>query len=114
MYATFTGPVIGTAAVTAKVLYEGDGAAASHRTALWLAGALDSLTLPIDVSVPASRRVHRRPGMRIHLSRAMDRPEADILHPTAAPPRIRVEPALLDQCEPESETTTTHLVLSAV
>ncbi len=114
VYATFTGPVIGTTTVWAGVLYAGDGAAASHRTALWLAGVLDALPAQVDVSVPASRRVHRQPGVRVHLSRAMDRPAADLLHPAAAPPRIRVEPALLDQCELESKATTTHLVLSAV
>ena len=114
VYATFTGPVSDIASIWAAVLYSGPGAAASHRTALWLAGALDEMSLPVDVCVPASRRVHHQPGLRIHLSRAMDRPAAAILHPAAAPPRIRVEPAVLDQCDGETAAVTTHLVLSAI
>lgn len=114
VYATFTGPISERARVWSAVLAAGRGAAASHHTALWLGGLLDEPPTPVHVSIPASRRVVRQPGIRIHLSRALDRANPTVLHPAAAPPRIRLEAALLDQCETDTARQTTHLVLSAI
>ena len=113
IYATFTGPVSAHARIWSAVLYAGTGAAASHRTALWLGGLFDESVDPVHVSIPASRRVIRQPGIRVHLSHALDS-DLSILHPSATPPRIRLESALLDQCEHECADQTTHLVLSAI
>ena len=114
VYAMFTGPVDPRALVWAAVLYAGAEAVASHRTALWLAGVLDEPADPIHVSVPATRRVVRQPGLRIHLSRPLaDNPRAH-LHPSAAPPRTRLEVALLDQCDAETHAGAVHLVLTAI
>src|SRR6478752_1181796 len=98
VYATFTGPISAMARTWAAVLYAGSGAAASHRTALWLGGLFDDASDPVHVSIPASRRVLRQPGIRIHLSRHLDDPRQTFVHPSASPPRIRLESALLDQC----------------
>jgi hypothetical protein len=114
VYASFTGPVSATARTWAAVLYAGSGAAASHRTALWLGGLLDDAVDPVHVSIPASRRVLRQPGIRIHLSRPLDDPRQTIVHPSAHPPRVRLESALLDQCEHETAGQCAHLVLSAI
>jgi len=113
VYATFTGPVDPRASVWAAVLYAGHGAAVSHRTALWLDGLYDEPVVPIHVSVPAARRVAAQPGIRVHLSRALDAGR-DITHPSATPPRIRFEVSLLDQCEIETREGVTHLVLRAI
>jgi hypothetical protein len=114
VYASFTGPINATARTWAAVLYAGSGAAASHRTALWLGGLLDEAIDPVHVTIPASRRVLRQPGIRIHLSRPLDDPRQTIRHPSASPPRIRLENALLDQCEFETAGQSVHLVLSAI
>ena len=114
VYATFTGPVGPRAGVWAAVLYAGPGAAASHRTALWLAGLFDEHTAPVHISVPAARRVTAQPGIRVHLRRALGNDGRPITHPSAAPPRIRLEVSLLDQCETETREGTTHLVLRAI
>ena len=114
VYATFTGPVSPLARTWSAVLYAGQGAIASHRTALWLASVLDEPTDPVHVSIPASRRVLPQPNVRIHLSRALDDPHQRIVHPSSIPPRSRLEVALLDQCERETANQVTHLVLSAI
>ncbi len=48
-----------------------DGAALSHRTALWVLGC-DVLTGSLDVTVPRGRRVAARPGLRIHIAALPD------------------------------------------
>ena len=114
VYASFTGQINATTRTWAAVLYAGSGAAASHRTALWLGGLLEEAIDPVHVTIPASRRVQRQPGIRIHLSRPLDDPRQSIRHPSASPPRIRLENALLDQCEFETAGQSVHLVLSAI
>ena len=64
VYCTFTGPVDAMATIWAAVLYAGPGAAASHGTALWLAGAVDERPVVVDISIPATRRVRRQVGVR--------------------------------------------------
>ena len=114
VYATFTGPVGAIARTWSALLYAGTGAAASHDTALWLAGLREEAIDPVHIVIPASRRVLRQPGIRIHLSRTLADAGRAIVHPSAAPPRIRLEDALLDQCEAETAGQAAHLVLSAI
>ncbi len=109
VYATFTGPVPPVARVWAAVLYAGPGAAAARRTALWLAGALDQPPTAVQVAVPAARRVHPQPGVRILRSG-----ELSVRAPVGSPPRMRVESALLDQIRLETGSGVVDLVLRSV
>lgn len=92
VYATFSGPVQPDALVWAAILRAGPGAAAGPRTTLWLVGAVDRPPMTFDVVIPAKRqvrgvqpfRVLRRSGLSV------------AVHPTASPPRLRVEEAVLD------------------
>jgi len=84
----------------------------SHRALA--GGAVRRPTAPVHISVPAARRVTAQPGIRVHLRRALGNDGRPITHPSAAPPRIRLEVSLLDQCETETREGTTHLVLRAI
>jgi len=109
VYATFTGPINDLATVWAAVLYAGEGAAASHTTALWLAGVLDDRPAQVHVSIPATRRVRPQSGVRIHRTWA----PADSVHPAALPRRSRVETAVLDQSELAPANAALDLVFRA-
>lgn len=113
VYATFTGPVDPVQQVWAALLFAGSGAAACCTTALWLHRVLDEPPDITHVSIPHSRRVAAPPSLRIHRRRALDRPRAPV-HPTASPPRLRLEEALLDECGTRSEAETVSLVLKAI
>jgi hypothetical protein len=102
------------AMVWSAVLYAGTGAAACGPTALWLTGAIDERPALVHVAVPASRRVVRQPGIRIHLSRALDDKVRDIAHPSARPRRLRLEWALLEVCDRENSSMAIHLILQAI
>lgn len=91
VYLTFTGPAPPLTRVWAAVLYAGPGAAASHDTALWLWGLSDAPPDSIDVTVPAGRRVRPQRRLRIHTCEHLDVSR----HPSALPPRTRVEPTVL-------------------
>jgi hypothetical protein len=91
VYATFSGTVSDRAKVWAAVLKAGPDAVAGHRTALWLAGALDELPAVIEVVIPHGRKAQPGEGMRVHRMRHL----AELTHPAASPPRLRLEPALL-------------------
>lgn len=97
VYATFTGPLSETARVWAAVLYAGPQACASRGTALWLAGALSQPPPVIHLDIPADRRVRAPAGIRVHLNQAFSRH----LHPSACPPRTRIEDAVLDMAHDE-------------
>jgi hypothetical protein len=99
VYATFTGPLSEMARVWAAVLYAGPVACASHNTALWLAGGVDRFPPTIHVAIPADRRVRAPGGVRIHLSRGY----AQRQHPSAGPPRTRIEEAVLDMADDEPD-----------
>ena len=113
VYATFTGPVDPVQQVWAALLFAGSGAAACCASALWLHRVLDEPPEITHVSIPHSRRVASPPSVRIHRRRALDRPRAPV-HPTAMPPRLRLEEALLDECGVRSESDTVGLVLKAI
>jgi very-short-patch-repair endonuclease len=114
VYATFTGPIGTHSRIWAAILYAGAGAAASHGTALWLWQILDDAPTVIDVVVPESRRVLRRPGLRVHRRRALDQGTVEsLVHPSASPPRLRVEVAVLDHCDSATATVAIDLILRA-
>jgi hypothetical protein len=66
IYVTFTGPVPDQAQVWAAVLRAGPGAVASHRTALWLWGAIDARPEVIEVAIPHDRRVEGCAALRLY------------------------------------------------
>jgi hypothetical protein len=70
----------------------GPGALLSHYSAAELLGLVDVPSNPIHVTIPESRRVLPVRGITIHIAR----PDAQAAHPTAMPPRTRVEETVLD------------------
>ncbi len=114
VYATFTGPVGTFRRVWAAILYAGPGAACSHGTALWLWKVLEDPPTVIDIVVPESRRVLAQPGIRIHRRRAFNQGSDMLLvHPSAQPPRLRVEQAVLDHCDSATPLAAVDVVLRA-
>jgi very-short-patch-repair endonuclease len=99
VYATFTGPVPRRAGLWAVVLRAGRGALLSHRSAAELQGLVDGPTEPIQVIVPADRRVFAIPGVRVHLRSDA----AALAHPTRLPPQTRIEETVLDLTQLEGE-----------
>lgn len=114
VYATFTGPVTPIARISAAVIYAGPGAVASHATALWLAGAVDELTLPLHVAIGHGRKVRAQRGVRVHRMNDLDR-EPDLMsHLATSPPRIRLEQAVLDHTATGTEVRAVDLVLRVI
>lgn len=107
IYATFTGKLSDRARVWAAILYAGEGAVASHRTAQWLQGMTDAAPRVIDVMVPASRRVVAQPGLRIRTSKDLPANR----HPVRSPPQTRVEETVLDLID---EATSPEAVIDVV
>lgn len=91
VYRTFTGPPSDQATAWAVVLYAGAGATLDAAPSLWLAGVRNGPPASWPVLVPAHRRVVPQPGMPVTTSIRL----GDWAHPSAAPPRLRVEPAVL-------------------
>lgn len=105
VYARHVGPLDWPARVSAALLYCGDGAVASHRTAARLHGLLDQDPQDIEVLIPTSRRVTRpaqiEPGNQIaHGSQVVTVATcADVAKRTAPsrwPSRTTVEDTVLD------------------
>ncbi len=95
VYVTFTGPLPFRTRVWAALLHAGPGALASHRTAAHLQGLVDDEPALVDVTVPWTHRVTRRPGVRIHRSR---QPDARA-HPARSLPQTLVSDTVLDLVE---------------
>lgn len=95
VYATFTGPPSREAVLWAVLLRSGPAAALSHRTAAELHNLAEAPSRVVHVTVPAWQRVEPISGVVLHHSRAFDK----IVHPTASPPRTRVEHTVLDLSE---------------
>jgi hypothetical protein len=74
------------------ILHAGCGAVLSHLTACVEAGLDHWREDRIEVLVPKSSNVQRLPGIQFHETR---RPYAGWRHPTASPPRLRLEAAAL-------------------
>ncbi|HSR23050.1 MAG TPA: hypothetical protein VLW53_05840, partial [Candidatus Eisenbacteria bacterium] len=92
VYVVFTGPMPFLTRVWAALLYAGEGSAASHETAAFLARLADVPPDVVDVTVPHGHRVAARPGVRIRQSRRL----ADKVHPARLPPQTRLEETVLD------------------
>lgn len=92
VYATFSGQPDRLAVLWAAVLSAGSGAMLSYQTAAELARLADKPSDLIHVTIPADRRVARRPGIVVHRS---DR-AIEALHPVKLPPQTRVEETVLD------------------
>jgi very-short-patch-repair endonuclease len=90
--ATFSGPASREAQLWAGVLACGPDAVLSHETAAELAGLLTDQAQMIHVTVPAERRVARRPELVVHRSRLV----AATRHPALRPPRTRIEDTVVD------------------
>ncbi|HEY5879202.1 MAG TPA: hypothetical protein VIU11_09835 [Nakamurella sp.] len=113
VYATFTGTISPEQEVWAALLYAGRGAAACCSTALWLFGVIDQKPDALHISIPEARRVERLPDVRMHRRRALNRRDTPV-HPAAAPPRIRIEESLLDECATLPEADVVGLILRAI
>jgi very-short-patch-repair endonuclease len=91
VFATFSGPLPRRSVLWAAVLRAGVGAMLSHETAAELAG-LCAPAPAIHITVPANRRVIKRPGVVVH-----HRARADaIRHPSRFPPQTRLDETVLD------------------
>jgi hypothetical protein len=91
-YTVFTGEPSREAVLWAALHRSGSGAVLSHLTAAELFHLVDRPSSLIHVTIPHHRRVERVPGVVIH--RSVRVPEAR--HPTALPPRTRIEETVLD------------------
>jgi len=95
VYATHVGPLDWRTRVSAAVLYCGEGAVASHRTAARLHGLLDQDPDGMEVLIPANRRVTRPSQIAVATC-------ADLARRTASsgwPTRTSVEDTVLDMAE---------------
>ncbi len=110
VYATFTGEPSELSRVWAAVLLAGSGAAATHETSLWLAGARTRPVGLIHIAVHASRNVRTPAWVRLHRSRSL----RQALHPSATPPRTRIEEAALDCCDATTSLDTALGVIFTV
>lgn len=112
IWLTFTGPIPARARVWAAVLACGDGAVAAGPTALALAGATDrEPDGVIHVSVPHRRRVRGPSGVRVSRRRDLDRVSLS----AASPPRVRLEPAVLDVADAQARASSViGLVMSVI
>ena len=96
VYATFTGAVPFEARAWAAVLRAGPGATLGGRTAATLFGLVPvDLRQPIELIIPAHRRVAAWPGVVVRTSRHLDRRRC----PGLTPPRVWIEDAVLDLAE---------------
>jgi hypothetical protein len=76
----------------AAVLSSGPGAMLSYWSAAELDGLADSSGSLVHVSIPGDRRIGRRTGVIVHVSRRA----AEARHPVRLPPRTRIEETVLD------------------
>ena len=92
VYATFSGELGRDAELWAVVLSAGPGAMLSHLSAAELQKLTDEPSRVVHVTVPADRQVQPVRGVTMHRSRRA----AETVHPSAMPPRTRVEDTILD------------------
>lgn len=92
VYATFSGELSRRVQLWAAMLSAGPGAVLSHRSAAELHRLTDDPAQLTHVMAPVERKVCRCPGVVIHRSRRA----AEATHPSAMPPRTRVEDTILD------------------
>jgi hypothetical protein len=96
-YVLFTGPLPFRTRVSAALLRAGPGAMARGRTAAALDGLADEPGAgePVDVLVPAARRVMPQSSIVVKRSRYADQRG----HPAKGPARTRIEETVLDLCD---------------
>lgn len=92
VYVTFTGPMPRGTELWAALLTCGAGATFCRDTALELDALGDDRANTIEIAVPPSRRLRPPVGIRVFYEQHLDRHR----HPTANPPRTRVEHSVLD------------------
>jgi very-short-patch-repair endonuclease len=92
VYAAFSGTPSRDALRWAALLRAGPSAALSHQTAAELHGLTDKPSPLIHITVAATQRVTPMTGVLLHHSRTL----YAAVHPTASPPRTRVEDTVLD------------------
>ncbi len=92
VYATFTGTPDRDALCWAALLRCGTSAVLSHQTAAEYSGLTSRQSPRIHVTVGSSQQVTGLKGVLLHRSRGA----ASTTHPTALPPRTRVEDTALD------------------
>jgi hypothetical protein len=95
VYRTYTGPPDDRSAAWSAVLYAGAGAALDAAGSLWLAGAALKAPTAWAVLVPHGRQVRAQAGVTITAARRLD----VWRHPVAAPPRLRLEAAVMRATE---------------
>ncbi|MFI7588537.1 hypothetical protein ACIB24_15820 [Spongisporangium articulatum] len=95
VYVTFTGPIPPITRTWAAVLYSGNGAAASHGTALWLAGMHAEPPPTVHVSIPNDRQLRTPAWMTVHRRRGLE----PLVHTRGGLPITRFEEAVLDACD---------------
>lgn len=92
VYLTHGGQVEHRTRVWAVVLAAGEGAVCGPVSTLWLQGLGHEIPAVIDVWVPHERRVRPAPGMRVRSRRRVD----SDTHPSASPPQLRLERAVIE------------------
>lgn len=93
VFAAFSGPLDRTARIWAAVLWVSAEAVASHATAAELDGLAGRIDDRIHVTAPVSRRVRSHAdGVVVHYAHRLPQTR----HPTANPPRTRIEDTVLD------------------
>lgn len=91
VYLTHAGPVPEPARLWAALLRAGPEAVAGPRATLWLAGVVPDPPRPLDVCVPHGRHPEI-PDVRVLRRSWLE----ELRHPVHAPPRLRLDVALLD------------------
>jgi hypothetical protein len=94
VYVTHTGALTYQQRVYSAQLYRGEGAVASHETALWLADPVDEPPRKVHLTVPAGRILRTsQKDVILHRSRQLS---ASDVHPARRPSRVVVERAVID------------------
>ena len=92
VYSVFGGPITRPGELWAAVQLAGPGAVLSHQTAVELFKITDRPSSLLHVTIPADRHIKPVPGIVIHRSVRL----AKSVHPSALPPRTRLEESVLD------------------
>ncbi len=109
-YVVFTGPMPFLTRAWAAVLYAGEDAVVSHRSAAFLQGLADREPGRVEIIVRHGHRVPSRPAVQVRQSRRVE----ERRHPSRTPPQTRLEETVLDLTEQApSEDQVIDVVLRA-
>lgn len=109
VYATFAGPVPARTRSWGALLHAGDDAVLAGESALWVWGVVARPPETVQVQVPNGRKVVPAPGVRVTRRRRLSR----LVHPSAVPPRLRLEEVVLDLAGQTDEAGLVDVVLLA-